>query len=259
MNATMTELAAPAPLSDGPSPLPRQAGFLPRYVVVHLIVVPLLLAACALALEYGPLDMRISGLFVDARPGFTLRDSPWLEILGHEGARLAPLLVGIFALVGGIAGFRWPRLRGWRFVLLSLGIAMVLGTAAINALKPRTTQQCPTAIQEFGGATPYAENNAQPFWARSRRDAGNCLPSGHAGGGYSLLALYFAGWASGRRGWRGRGLAIGIAAGLLFSVVRVVQGAHFPSATVWSAVVCWTVCALVFLPLLRRLSAPPRL
>ena len=256
MNAAMSPLAA-APFSDGPAPLPRRIGFLPRYVVVHLVVVPILLAACALALQYGPLDMRLSGLFVDARPGFTMRDSPWLELLGHEGARLAPLLVGILAVLGGIAGFFVPRLRSWRFVLLSLGIAMVLSTAAINALKPRTTQQCPTTMQEFGGDTPYAENNAKPFWARSKRDAGNCLPSGHAGGGYSLLALYFAGWASGRRRWREAGLAIGVVAGLLFSVVRVVQGAHFPSATVWSACVCWTVCALVFLPLLRRLSAPP--
>ena len=35
-------------------------------------------------------------------------------------------------------------------------------------------------------------------------------------------------------------------------------GGAFPSATVWSAVVCWTICALVFLPLLHRASAAPR-
>ena len=71
-------------------------------------------------------------------------------------------------------------------------------------------------------------------------------------GGYALLSLYFAGWAAGRPGWRWRGLAIGVAAGLLFSVVRMMQGAHFASATIWSAAVDWTVCAALFLPLLCR-------
>lgn len=244
------------PFPTGPLPLAPSRGFLPTYVALHLVLVPLVLAACALALQYGPLDLRISALFVDAGPAFTWRDSPWLEALGHEGARLAPLLVGVLALAGGAAGFWSSRLRGWRPVLLALGIAMVVSTLAINSLKPRTTQQCPTSMLEFGGKTPYAENNAKPFWATSKADAGNCLPSGHAGGGYSLLALYFAGWASGRRAWRWRGLAIGVAAGVLFSVVRIVQGAHFASATMWSATVCWTLCALVFLPLIYKASTP---
>ena len=253
----MTHLAANlAPLPAGPTPLPRNVGFLQRYVVLNLLLVPLSLAACALALQYGPLDMAISSLFVDARPAFALRDSVWLELLGHEGARLAPLLVGIVGVVGGIAGFWSARLADWRLVLLTLGVAVVLSTVAINGMKARTTQQCPLTIQEFGGETPYAVNVAKPFWARSPGDAGHCLPSGHAGGGYSLLALYFAGWASGRPGWRRRGLMIGVAAGLLFSLVRIAQGAHFASATVWSAAVCWTVCAIVFLPLLQRLSTP---
>ena len=65
-----------------------------------------------------------------------------------------------------------------------------------------------------------------------------------------MLSLYFAGWAAGRPRWRWRGLAIGVAAGLLFSVVRIMQGAQFASATLWSAVVDWTVCAALFLPLL---------
>ena len=50
--------------------------------------------------------------------------------------------------------------------------------------------------------------------------------------------------------WRWLGLAIGIAAGVLFSVVRIMQGARFASAPLRSTVVDWTVCAALFLPLL---------
>ncbi len=129
---------------------------------------------------------------------------------------------------------------------------MLLGPLAVNVLKGMTTQHCPTALQAFGGVVDYAADQAAPFWARSPQSAGHCLPSGHAGGGYSLLSLYFAGWAAGRPAWRRRGLAIGIAAGFVFSIVRMMQGAHFASATLWSATVDWTVCAALFLPLLCR-------
>ena len=83
----------------------------------------------------------------------------------------------------------------------------------------------------------------------SGRARGHCLHSGHAGG-HALLCLYFAGWASGRPAWRWGGLAIGVGARLVFSLVRMMQGAHFASATVWSAAIDRTVCALVFFPLL---------
>lgn len=89
-----------------------------------------------------------------------------------------------------------------------------------------------------------------------RRDAGHCMPSGHAGAGFALLALYFAGWAAGRPVWRWRGLVIGITADLAFSGVRMMLGAHFESATVWSAAITWTLAALFFLPLVCRAATP---
>ena len=76
------------------------------------------------------------------------------------------------------------------------------------------------------------------------------MPSGHAGGGYALLSLCFAGWAAGRPRWRCAGLAIGILAGLSFSLVRLLQGAHFASQTVWSAPIDWVVAGLVFMLIL---------
>ena len=50
---------------------------------------------------------------------------------------------------------------------------------------------------------------------------------------------------SGKRG-------IGIGDGLLFSLGRIIQGAHFARATIWSAAIDGTVCAALFLPLLCR-------
>ena len=65
-----------------------------------------------------------------------------------------------------------------------------------------------------------------------------------------MLSLYFAGWALGRPAWRWGGLALGLGAGLGFSAVRVLQGAHFLSQTVWSAALLWFLGAVVFYPLI---------
>lgn len=234
-------------------PPPPARAHVGAYVALHLVAVPLVLAALAWMLQHGSLDMALARLFVDASgQHFAWRDSAVLDVLGHQAARGLPFLVGAVALAGGGAGFAVRSLRPWTPILLTTGAAMVLGPIAVNVLKAMTTAHCPVALQSFGGIVDYAAEQAGPFWATSPQSAGHCSPSGHAGGGYALLALYFAGWAAGRPGWRWRGLAIGIAAGLLFSVVRMMQGAHFASATLWSATVDWTVCAALFLPLLCR-------
>lgn len=222
-----------------------------RYVAIHLVVVPLGLALIAWACQHSRLDMALSHFFVDpATDHFRWRDSAALDVLGHQAARGVPALVAALATAAGFAGFAMPALRPWTPILLAIGAAMLLGPLAVAVLKTVTTQHCPADLQSFGGVVDYVAERNGPFWASSPASAGHCLPSGHASGGYALLALFFAGWAAGEPRWRWRGLAIGIAAGLLFSVVRLVQGAQFASATLWSAVVDWTVCAALFLPLL---------
>jgi membrane-associated PAP2 superfamily phosphatase len=229
------------------------------YAAIHLALVPLLLITSAWAVQHSPLDMALASVFFD--PGsasFPWRTSSWLDIVGHHAARGLPILVAAVSLTAWAMAQAMASLRPWRSVLLTLGCAMLIGPLLINVMKSLTSEHCPSDILEFGGIVSYAADRAAPFWAATKQSAGHCLPSGHAGGGYALLSLYFAGWASGRPSWRWGGLAIGIAAGFTFSVVRMMQGAHFASATLWSAAVDWTVCALLFAPLLCRPATPPR-
>jgi membrane-associated PAP2 superfamily phosphatase len=247
------------PVPTRPSKPVRWASPTFGYLVVQVFLVPVGISVCALLLQYGRLDLELARFVSDpASHTFPWRHSVWLDVLGHQSARVVPILVGVVATVAGIAGFAVRRLRPWRHILLTIGAAMAIGPILIAVLKTMTTLHCPADQQEFGGIVSYALDQAAPFWALSRYTAGHCSPSGHAGGGYALLALYFAGWAAGRRAWRWSGLGIGIAAGLLFSAVRIMQGAHFASATVWSAAVDWTVCALCFLPLVCRTNSSPR-
>jgi membrane-associated PAP2 superfamily phosphatase len=223
------------------------------YVVSHLVVVPMAIVLATWLCQYGGGDIAIARLFVDPTSHhFVWAHSALLDVVGHQAARGVPFLVGAIALAGGVCGLAVRRLRPWTPILLTVGAAMLLGPLLVNVMKSWTTQHCPIDVQPFGGVVDYVVDRDGPFWAASAASAGRCLPSGHAGGGYALLSLYFAGWAAGRPAWRWRGLAIGVAAGVLFSAVRIAQGAGFASATLWSAMVDWTVCAALFLPLVCR-------
>jgi membrane-associated PAP2 superfamily phosphatase len=229
------------------------------YAAMHLAIVPALLFGAAWMMQHSPLDMTLAGLFFD--PGtasFPWRASSWLDVVGHHAARGLPILVAAVSLTAWAMAHAIASLRPWRSVLLALGCAMLIGPLLINVMKSLTSEHCPSDILEFGGIVGYAADRAAPFWAATKQSAGHCLPSGHAGGGYALLSLYFAGWSAARPSWRWGGLAIGVVAGVAFSVVRMMQGAHFVSATLWSAAVDWTVCALLFAPLLCRPATSPR-
>jgi membrane-associated PAP2 superfamily phosphatase len=229
------------------------------YAAMHLGLVPAFLVAAAWSVQHSPFDLALANVFYDpSGGGFPWRNSSWLDIIGHHAARGLPTLVAAVSIVAWAMTYAMAQLRPWRAVLLTLGCAMVIGPLLINVMKSLTSEHCPSDLLEFGGIVGYAADRAAPFWAATKQSAGHCLPSGHAGGGYALLSLYFAGWAAARPSWRWSGLAIGIVAGLLFSVVRMMQGAHFASATLWSAAIDWTVCAVLFAPLLCRPATLPR-
>lgn len=249
----MTRSAIPEEESPR-APVPAFVAARPAgYAALHLVLVPALLGAAAWIVQHSAIDLYLAGLFFDATTrAFTWRASGWLEVIGHHAARSVPIVLATTALAAAITACFVVKLRPLRTILFTLAAAVLIGPLLINFLKTLTAQRCPVDMQAFGGAVDYAINRAGPFWALTRASAGRCLPSGHAGGGYALFSLYFAGWAAGRPAWRWWGLATAIAIGLAFSAVRVVQGAHFASATLWSASVDWTVCALLFMPLLCR-------
>lgn len=219
------------------------------YVLTHVFGITLVLALLAEVAHHSGLDLAVARLFFDADTnGFPWRTSRLLEMLGHRIVLVLPVGVAVAALAAALASHWFPMLKPWRGTLWAVALTCGLGQLAISQLKHHTALPRPYNLSMFGGYAGYPAH----FWARSRQDAGGALPSNHAGAGYALLSLYFAGWAMGRPAWRWGGLAIGICAGLLFSMVRIMQGAHFLSQTLWSACVMWGVASILFYAVITR-------
>lgn len=222
---------------------------LARYFVEHVLVVSALLIAGALYLHDSGWDLRIEDAFYDpSLHAFGWRHSMWLELIGHELLLVLPVGLGLSALVAAIAASRIEALRPWRPVLWAVFASICLGPLIIGVLKQLTAAHCPWDLTRYGGYADYVSH----WFASDRVESGRCLPNAHTGAGFSLIALYFAGWARGRTTMRWWGLAGAIAAGIVFSLVRMIQGAHFPSHSLWAAAVDWLVASLVFLPLIAQ-------
>jgi membrane-associated PAP2 superfamily phosphatase len=218
-----------------------------RFLLYHLG--PALLAALVLvALESTPIDSTISGWFFDpVTGGFPLRYNVAFEIATHQWAKLMVVLIGSAVIGAYFLSHIVPALATQRRLLLFLALALTLAPAAVVLLKAGSPRHCPYDLAEYGG---YAAHVGLFDTVPSGQDPGHCFPGGHASGGFCLLAFYFAGVALRNRVVAMVGLWGGLAAGMLFGMARVAQGAHFLSHNLWSAVVCWLVALTLYVAII---------
>ncbi len=235
---------------------PATPKFTAQFRLVHVLLIPGALALAAFSAHATGLDDRFSSLFFDPVTGtFPARSSLTLEIIGHRFAKSAVVALWLMLLAAALAAPLVQHLTRQRALLWTTVAAMALGPSIVVALKDINAYHCPWELKQFGGYADIASG-----WFVAAADAGRCFPGGHAAGGFTLIALAFAGLALGNRNLRSAGLIAALIAGGAFSVVRIAQGAHFLSHNLWSAAIDWCAAALVFAPLLKcRLVREPLL
>lgn len=171
--------------------------------------------------------------------GFPWRHHPLLETVLHDGGR--QLATGAYLLLWGWV--LWPvssgpsrRERGTVLALVTLSMVTV------GLLKQASRASCPWEWSAFGGTAVYTSH-----WNLLAGDGGTggCFPGGHASSALSFLALCLP-WlrspVAGRRrapGWRW--LTAVLLAGGLAGVTQTLRGAHPPSHTLWTLLICGAI------------------
>ena len=210
---------------------------------------PLATAAALILLELTDLDMYLARLAYDsADGGFVGRHSYFLENILHDRAKQTVIGLGLLSLLAFAGSFILRRLKRCRRELGCLVLSMALATSFVTPMKAFTAVQCPWSLSQFGGSETYSELLSP----RPPTDKpGRCWPGGHAATGFTLFALFFI--LRDRRPRMAR-YAFGFAftLGTIFSVGRMLQGAHFFSHNVWTAVFCWLICLGCYYGLLYR-------
>ncbi|CAM3522251.1 phosphoesterase [Pseudomonas floridensis] len=211
--------------------------------------IPALTALLLVLLELTSVDMDLARLAFDAESGaFIGRHSYFLEDVLHDRAKQVVMALGVLAMISFAASFKVERLMPWRRELGCLVLSMALSTGFVTPVKVVTSVQCPWSLTEFGGQETYSEL-LSPRPATDK--PGRCWPGGHAATGFTLFALFFM--LRDRKPKLARlGLIAAFTLGTVFSIGRMLQGAHFLSHNIWTAVFCWLICLGVYYFILYR-------
>jgi len=192
--------------------------------------------------DLSGLDLSVMQV-IGSPQGFALRDVWLLERVLHDGLRQS--MTAAFALL--CIWTLWPDLpvpRRERWLVVALAALSLL---AVNLVKNTSLTSCPWDLQAFGGPARQVSHWA---WGVADGGPGRCFPGGHASSGFAFIALCLpwldapAGVASRRRAIGLRWLASVLGIGLLAGAVQTLRGAHFPSHTLWTLLICAAVSLL---------------
>lgn len=219
----------------------------------------LLPAVLLLLLVVAPphaLDMAVSSFFYDAAAdSWPWHSVPFMSVIMHKSMKAVPIVIAL-ALLGLLL---WDaRMRRKDCALLTdparartlyAVVGMLASVILVWWLKDTTGVSCPWNVAAFGGSDPIRAPSFSLFG-----QPGNCWPAGHAGTGFCLLALWFAlrdGTCSAARNSRWA-LLFALVVGVSTGVARMMQGAHFLSHTIATALVDWLVVAVIYVLLFDR-------
>ena len=223
-----------------------------RYFDFRLALgIPLALMALLLLLDPSGVDFALANRFYEPGLGFVGRHNFWLEDILHDRAKQGVIILGVLSIGGLLLSLVVKQWRAWSLPLGYLVLSLAVSTSIVTPLKKLTAMQCPWSLTEFGGEEAFSPLLGE----RAVTDhPGRCWPGGHASAGFSLIALFFA--LRDRYPRRARvALALALGLGMIFSIGRVMQGAHFLSHNLWTLLFDWLICTLFYRWLLYRPSA----
>lgn len=217
----------------------RTVLFLPAVLLLLLVVTP-----------PHALDMAVSSFFYDAAAdSWPWHSVPFMSAFMHKSMKAVPIVIAL-ALLGLL--FWDARMRRKDCALLTdparartlyAVVGMLASVVLVWWLKDTTGVSCPWNVAAFGGTDPIRDPSFSLFG-----QPGNCWPAGHAGTGFCMLALWFAlrdGTCSAARNARWA-LLLALVVGVATGVARMMQGAHFLSHTIATALVDWLVVAVIY-------------
>ena len=255
-----------APSPSAPIDLDRLAS--PFFAQTHAALTPhrarpfglwLWIACLGLTLGWDAsgADLRVMTWLGDMQ-GFALRDHWWLSTVLHDGAKRLAVVVYLAML--------WMAVSPWgpwrqtpRLQRLEVVIGITLSLMVVSALKRVSTTSCPWELQAFGGAATYVSHWS---WGASDGGGGHCFPGGHASSAMAFVAISLPWLASIEATEQRKGLAwlaAIVLTGLFLGAAQTLRGAHYPSHTAWTALICAATAWINHLVFARIRQSNPRL
>ena len=206
-----------------------------RFWVSHFWL-PLVFAGVSMyVMQHSNLDLWLADRwYAFGGHQWAWRNSRVSNNLIHYHGKQGIIAFGVLLIAVIVLSYFRQGLRLWRMPASYLLTTMTLVPGVIAVLKNLNTATCPWDLSRYGGELPYLHTLDYQF---GLVEAGRCFPSGHASGGFALLAIYFAGLMFVKRpAWL---LLPGFLVGTVFALGQQSRGAHFLSHDIWTLSICW--------------------
>lgn len=218
----------------------------------HASVAAALLAIVIVVASSTDIDMRAAdALFAAGGGSWPLAHAGWPRWLFYDGAKVALAAFGLFLMAGMAKPPVLHRSGLSRREAGYLLVCLCLVPVVVGLIKYHSGVSCANALLRYGGDVPDVLGHFTPGRMLSLGFSRGCWPSGHASGGFALLAL---GCLPRRRAAQRLLWCAGLMAGGTMGAYQVLRGAHFPSHVVVTAAISQLlVCLLAGLMLKRTL------
>lgn len=222
-----------------------------RFWRSHLLWPMLVFISLYWVIEAAHLDLLMADwLYAMEGGSWSLKTNLVTSTILHTGGRKLVVFLLLLIILGALFSFWLDRLKPYRLKLLYLMVALPLPPLLVGYIKQLSHVDCPWNLLRYGGENPYL-SLFQPH--PGTFEYGQCFPSAHASGGYTLVALYFF-FLQVKPEWRFRGLLVGLVTGLVFGLDQQLRGAHFISHDLTALAISWFCSLLVYAIWMRFLS-----
>lgn len=201
------------------------------YIIIFAIPV------AALFIIFPELDLKFTSLFYTDK--FIYRDAAF-PVFIYEAVKIIVKILGVSLLSLLAVNFIKKKnyiLSKAKIIYLILCLAIGPGLIVNTVFKDNWDRARPSQITEFGGDKKFT-----PAFVMTDQCKRNCsFVSGHASVGFYLSSFAFVTAAF---SWPIYISGIGL--GLVFGLMRVVQGQHFLSDVIFSGVFVLLICHLIY-------------
>lgn len=175
------------------------------------------------------LDLAIQKNFFVQEEGWIYKDlHPWRFL--YDYGPIPAIAVAAASLLAFIGSFWIHKITPYRKVFVFFVVLMIIGPGLVvnTVFKGYWGRPRPRHLEAFGGSESFLY-----VWEKGKTGEGHSFPSGHAAMGFFLFAPYFIFRRNFKR-WSVLFLTVGLSAGLIIGLARMVQGGHFASDVIWS-------------------------
>jgi membrane-associated PAP2 superfamily phosphatase len=169
--------------------------------------------------------------------GFAWREHWFLSTVMHTGAKQLAVLFYLWVLAMSLWPLGiWQQLTRSQRLEIAMGITLCL--VVVTAIKRISLTSCPWELQAFGGVANYLSHWS---WGQADGGGGACFPGGHASSAFAFMALSLPWLTSKQTEHQHLGGAMTemiVLTGLVLGLSQTLRGAHYPSHTAWTALIC---------------------